>query len=92
VADVTCHEQGADPAGRDGCAAEAARGVDGDAEAEFAAQCLKPVGARLGMVAEAEVFALVHLGCVMPLTRMSWANWRGCMWRSASVNGEPGLR
>ena len=64
VADVAPGEQLADAAGGDGEAANAARGVDGDGEAEFAAEGFEAVDACLGVVAEAEVFALVDLGGV----------------------------
>ena len=57
----------ADAAGGDRGAAEGAWGVDGDAEAEFAAEGFEAGGtgdAGLGVVAEAEVFALVDFGDV----------------------------
>jgi len=71
VGDVACGDELADAAGGDGGAANNAGSVDGDAEAEFLAEgfqagvsSLGAAGAGLGVVAEAEVFALVDLGDV----------------------------
>ena len=64
MANVAAADDFADAAGRDGKAANAARGVYGNAEAEFMAKGLQAVDACLGVVAEAEVFALVYFGGV----------------------------
>ena len=63
--DVACGDEVADAAGGDGGAAEDAWGVDGDGEAEFATEGFERAATSAGgVVAEAEVFALVDLGGV----------------------------
>ena len=67
LADAARGDEGANAAGGDGAAAQAERVVDGDGEAEFAAQGLQAGwagDAGLGLVAKAEVGALVDLGDV----------------------------
>jgi hypothetical protein len=64
VAELAFGDEGADAAGGDGRAAQGERGVDGDAEVEGAAEFGEGGDVGLGVVAEAEVFALVDLGDV----------------------------
>ncbi len=61
LADLSGGDEVADAAGGDRMAAQDARRVDADGEAEFAAEGFEVVDAGLGLVAEAEVLAFVEL-------------------------------
>ena len=88
VADVSSGDEMADAAGGDGVAAEDARGVDGDGEAEFAAEGFEAVDAGLGLVAEAEVLAFVDLVDVEQLQRRSVAKSRAVMREKSRGEGQ----
>jgi len=64
VADIASEDEFANAARGDGRSPDDARGVDDDAEAEFAAERFESFDTCLGVVAEAEVFALVDFSGV----------------------------